>query len=224
MRTFRLLGVGIAFASLGLLEAAIVQADAPQLVATLIPVKTGVFSEPWATGSGKASVSLGSDAGTVCFELQVADLPQFPPPIPGDTFVLWILPHAGGSAVAVLDTNVRNAVTSRCVTGLAASLIGDLFTNPQRYDIEVADLNQDAAGCGSNGVDCVLGGIRGQLRFAGTGVVPSAAAHDVPNTATEPSPNTTPSADAANLIVLVLATLAIGSGAWLVSRQGRPLP
>jgi hypothetical protein len=128
----------------------------------------------------------------------VSNLPNFPPTFGGPEFHFQILGSSGVVASALNANPIQRALTTGCISGLSASLISDLFTNPQRYSAEVQELNPDAAGCGDTS-PCTFGAIRGQLGFA-PGQVPNAA---MPRRAPNPAP------EAATLVgvLLLLASL-----------------
>jgi hypothetical protein len=159
-------------------------------------------ARPPITGTGSVRISLGSDPGIICFELRLSNLSGFPPTFGGPSFSLQIL---GSSGVVASFGPIERALTTGCISGLSASLISDLFTNPQRYSAEVPEANPDQAGCSGEGrPPCVYGAIRGQLGFA-PGQVPNAA---MPRTAPNPAPGVATLVGA----LLLLASLIMAGG------------
>lgn len=195
--------------SLTLLGPFLVQADAPQLEATLTGVQVpGDPNPPSPNEGGSVRVTLGSDPGIICFALTVSHLPNIPAPVEGG-MRLVIANHA-------FPRVIRTTLSTGCISGFSAAEISDLFARPQNYDVVVTDLNPDAAGCGDP-VPCVLAEIKGQLGFApNSRVAPS----QVPNTAIA-SRTPTRSGDPDSVmfvgVLFIVASLAFCSGAW-----GRP--
>ena len=147
MRTLRNFVGSLVVVGLSLIGPALARADAPPLIATLTRAQVVPQSEALPTGSGFLRILLGSDTGIICFSLYVSNLPGFPPP-EGSYFLRIRKGLAGsvGPTVATYSPIVK-LLTGRCISGLSASLISDLFTNPEDYYAEVVlpDPNQAGA-------------------------------------------------------------------------------
>ncbi len=208
VRALRVVALGIALASLTLPGAATVQADVPELVATLTGAQVvGPFPPPEPNGTGSVRIFVGSDTGVICFELRLSNMPNWAP-FGRNGFTAWIgkaAPGANGATVATFapfsELPALSTLTTGCISGLSPALVRDLFTNPEQFYVEVEQLNPDAPGCDGVLIPCVIGAIRGQLAFAPT--------PPLPNTALAASTTTTP-LDVPALVgmLLVLAVVA----------------
>jgi hypothetical protein len=200
---------GIALTSASLLGAGVVRADAPQLVATLRPVKIADAFPAWPSASGSVRVWLGSDPGVICFDLSFSKIPDFPnftapiPTVNGPEFFLYIV--RGPSLVGDPPTAflIQRSASTGCIDGVAGSFISDLFTNPQRYYAFVAE-NLDTPSCDSPpGTLCWSGAIRGQLAFApGSGPLPNTAV-------APPADRPQPALPALGMLMLLMAAIVL---------------
>jgi hypothetical protein len=209
----------VALTSVTLLGAGIVRADAPQLVATLRPVKIANAFPAWPNASGSVRVWLGSDPGVICFDLSFSKVPDFPnfvaptPTVNGPQFLLYILRGtslAGDPRIAFV---IKRAATIACASGFAGNFISDLFTNPQAYYVTLAE-NLDTAKCDSPpGTLCYSGAIRGQLDFApGSG--------PLPNTATAPRASSSEAVlPSLGFLMILIATAVLAES---MRRRQRP--
>lgn len=229
MGVFPRAAIGLAVAGLSLLAPAVVQADLPELVATLTDAQVVGPYSPLPTGEGSVRIFLGSDSGIICFELRLSNMAEWAP-FGRNAFSATIgkgLPGAAGPTVAtfppISELPAPETISTGCISGLSPSLIGDLFTHPEQYYVEVLQLNPDAPGCNGIDIPCVIGAIRGQLAFAPS-QLPSSAPTQLPNTAMAARPGAQFAVPLGTLFILAVLTTGLGPLlAWLkemVRRQG----
>lgn len=191
-----------------------VQAGATQLVAHLTPISVDPLQMPWPTGSGEARIERGSDPGTVCFDLTVADVPGFPPGDGGNAFNFVLL--SAGITIP-LASSVTATFTTGCISGVDPTLISDLFTSPSDYYVRLSELDSDAAGCNP----CLLGAIQGQLGFPSASETPAASA--LPNTAARLRAGSALGPQPAGVLaaIMLIAVIAALHGAYSAYQTGR---
>jgi hypothetical protein len=222
VRLFPRAAIGLAVAGLSLLGPGAAQADIPELVATLTEAQVVGPYPPLPTGDGSVRIFLGSDPGIICFELRLSNMAEWAP-FGRNAFSATIgkaLPGAAGPTVAtfppISELPAPATISTGCISGLSPSFIGDLFTNPEQYYVEVLQLNPDAPACNGIDIPCIIGAIRGQLGLA-PAQRPTSAPTQVPNTALAAGITARPAADfGASLgTLLILAALITGLGPLL---------
>lgn len=221
MWAFQRVAIGLAVAGLSALGPAVVDADIPELAATLTDAQVVGPYPPLPTGDGSVRIFLGSDPGVICFELRLSNMAEWAP-FGRNAFSATIgkaLPGMAGPTIAtfpaISELPLLETISTGCISGLSQSLIGDLFTNPQQYYVEVRQLNPDAPGCNGIDIPCIIGAIRGQLAFA------PAQAMQIPNAAMAATTTASPAADFAASLgkLLILAALITGLGPLLAAAE-----